>query len=311
MGKLVYGPVPSRRFGISLGVDVVPFKVCTLDCTYCQLGHTTQLSGTRELFVPVEEVVEQVGTAIARGPAPDIITFAGSGEPTLYSGLGELALRLRADHAIPLLLITNGTLLYRDDVAAEAAQFDLVAPSLDAGDPTTFASLNRPASGISYDRLVEGVAWFAANHPEKTRLEVFFVKGVNDSPEGIDALVKAVATIAPPCVELNTAVRPTADGSVRGVSVQFLTAVAERFPCPAVPIAAPSSKAERVVQPGPTEVRREILTTLARRPCTAADLSASLGAGLPLVEAAIRALLEEGEIAFDQRPTGVYYFLLP
>jgi wyosine [tRNA(Phe)-imidazoG37] synthetase (radical SAM superfamily) len=310
MEKLVYGPVPSRRFGISLGVDVVPFKVCTLDCTYCQLGHTTRLGTVRELFVPVDEVVEQVGAAIMRGPKPDIITFAGSGEPTLYSKLGKLARELRIAYSIPLLLITNGTLLSRADVAADAAHFDLVAPSLDAGDSASFALLNRPAPGISYQRLVEGIARFSANYPEKLRLEIFFVKGVNDSPASIDALVNAVAAIAPPRIELNTAVRPTADGTVRGVSADFLTAVAARFPCPAVPIAAPSRSVQREVQPSAEEVRREILTTLARRPCTAVDLSASLGTGLYLVEEAIRVLEEEGEIASETRSTGVYYFRL-
>jgi wyosine [tRNA(Phe)-imidazoG37] synthetase (radical SAM superfamily) len=311
MEKLVYGPVPSRRFGISLGVDVVPFKVCTLDCTYCQLGHTTTLGTSREMFVPVEEVVEQVGAAIARGPQPDIITFAGSGEPTLYSGLGQLAQQLRAAYAIPLLLITNGTLLFQPDVAADAAHFNLVAPSLDAGDSATFALLNRPAPGISYDRLVEGIASFSASYPEKMRLEVFFVKGVNDSPASIAALVDVVAAIAPPRIELNTAVRPTADGSVRGVSAKFLAAVAGRFPCPAVPIAAPSRAVLREVQPNIAETRLEILTTLARRPCTVADLSASLGVALPLIEKTVRSMENDGEVASEMRSTGVYYYPLP
>ncbi len=311
MEKLVYGPVPSRRFGISLGVDVVPFKVCTLDCTYCQLGHTTRHSTRRELFVPVARVVEQVGAAISRGPIPDIITFAGSGEPTLYSGLGELAEELRATFSIPLLLITNGTLLWQPEVAAEAARFDLVAPSLDAGDEATFRLLNRPAPEVTFQRLVEGLTSFAACHPEKVRLEVFFVAGVNDSPEQVEALVATVTAIAAPRVELNTAVRPTADASVRGVSAEFLADVARRFTCPAIPIAVSPIAASRVAQSGTGDLRTDILTTLARRPCTAADLSNSMALHLPQVETTLQVLLAEGKIAAEARANALYYVLRP
>lgn len=309
MQKLVYGPVPSRRFGISLGVDVVPFKVCTLDCAYCQLGHTTRHGTTRELFVPVAAVVEQVREAVERGPRPDIITFAGSGEPTLYAGLGELADELRAAFAIPLLLITNGTLLWQPDVAAEAARFDLVAPSLDAGDAATFERLNRPAPGITFERLVEGISRFAAAHPAKMRLEIFFAAGVNDFPEAVEALLRTVAAIAPARVELNTAVRPTADPSVRGVTAEFLATVAARFPCPATPIAAPVRSTPVESVPSTESLRSIILATLARRPCTAADLAASLGVGSPQVEEVLAGLMRAGKVSDQARSATVYYLL--
>jgi len=290
-------------------VDVVPFKVCTLDCTYCQLGHTTRHATARQMFVPVAKVVEQVGEAIARGPRPDIITFAGSGEPTLYSGLGELAKQLRIAYSVPLLLITNGTLLWQAEVATEAASFDLVAPSLDAGNETTFNLLNRPAPGITYDLLLDGLSRFATTHPEKMRLEIFFVAGINDSAEEVESLVEAVTAIGPPTVELNTAVRPTADGTVRGVSAEFLAAVAGRFPCPATPIAAPAAAVHRESRPGAEELRLEILATLARRPCTAADLCASLGVDQACIEEALAALQAGQKVASQVRSNARYYVL--
>lgn len=311
MEKLVYGPVPSRRFGLSLGVDVVPFKVCTLDCTYCQLGHTTRHSARLEMFAPVARVVAQVVEALQRGPRPDVITFAGSGEPTLYAGLGDLADELRATFAIPLLLITNGTLLWKPSVAAAAARFDLVAPSLDAGDEETFNLLNRPAPGITFQRLLDGLGSFIAAYPQKVRLEVFFVAGVNDSPAQLDALVRTVDAIAAPRVELNTAVRPTADPTVRGVSAAFLAAAAPRFPCPAIPIAAPPEAPVHALPHSNGDASLRILTTLARRPCTAAHLSASLAFPLAQVEATLQALQAAGKIAAEARTNELYYVLRP
>jgi wyosine [tRNA(Phe)-imidazoG37] synthetase (radical SAM superfamily) len=308
--KLVYGPVPSRRFGISLGVDVVPFKVCTLDCAYCQLGHTTRATVTRSRFVPVAEVLEQVRTAIARGPRPDIITFAGSGEPTLYSALGELACALRLEFAIPLLLITNGTLLERPDVAVDAALFDLVAPSLDAGDEETFLRLNRPAPGITFSGLMRGLTSFAAAHPDKLRLEIFFAAGINDHPAAVASLVAAVADIGPRQVELNTAVRPTADPSVRGVTLEFLQEVARQFPCPAVPIASPPRHSSHESNRSPEQLKEAIFATLQRRPCTLADLSTSLAEPEGAVREALAELVRLKVAGGRDRGDATYYVAL-
>jgi wyosine [tRNA(Phe)-imidazoG37] synthetase (radical SAM superfamily) len=305
--KLVYGPVPSRRFGISLGVDVVPFKVCTLDCAYCQLGHTTRATVTRSRFVPVAEVLEQVRTAIARGPRPDIITFAGSGEPTLYSALGELACALRLEFAIPLLLITNGTLLERPDVAVDAALFDLVAPSLDAGDEETFLRLNRPAPGITFSGLMRGLTSFAAAHPDKLRLEIFFAAGINDHPAAVASLVAAVADIGPRQVELNTAVRPTADPSIKGVSAAFLEEVSHRFSCPAVPIASPPRSDSHGNNRSSEQLQKAIFATLQRRPCTLADLTTSLAEPRASVTEALEGLSRLKVVARQLRDDQTYY----
>ncbi len=291
MQRLVYGPVPSRRFGRSLGVDVVPFKSCTLDCLYCQLGRTDRHSTERRMFVPPDAVVEQVLAAAAGDAPPDVITFAGSGEPTLYAGLGEVARRLREVTAIPLLLITNGTLLWREDVAAEAALFDRVAPSLDAGDEETFRRINRPAAEVTLERLVEGIAAFTRRYPEKVRLEIFIARGLNDSPAAIDAIVETVRRIDPVRVELNTAVRPTADRSVQGVSEAFLQ----------------SQATTAVHDEAPEVLARRVLTTLGRRPCTVDDLHRSLGASSEAVSGALVLLVKTGKVYEEEREGRVYF----
>jgi len=237
--KHVYGPVPSRRFGLSLGVDVVPSKVCTLDCIYCQVGPTSKLSVTRELFFPPEEIAHDILQAIQQGPVPNIITFAGSGEPTLYSGLGDIVRLLRTKTSIPLLLITNGTLLHRPDVAADAMLFDRVAPSLDAADSHTFATINQPHPDLNLKEIIHGLHSFAAAFKGELDLELFFLQGVNDSPESVAALVQAVDYIAPSRVDLNTAVRPSPQRCVQRTSPEFFASLLGRFSVPANSVLPP------------------------------------------------------------------------
>jgi len=156
----VYGPVPSRRLGLSLGVDIVPPKICTLDCIYCQIGRTTQKSTERRDFLDIALVLAELRDRLAEGVVADYITIGGSGEPTLNSRLGELIDGIREMTRIPIAVLTNGTLLYRPDVRADCAKADVVLPSLDAGDATVFNKVNRPAPDISIEKLVGGLRQF-------------------------------------------------------------------------------------------------------------------------------------------------------
>ena len=142
--KYLYGPVPSRRLGLSLGVDIVPLKICTLDCIYCQLGRSSDKTVERSEYLPIEPVLEELTEKISDGLTADFITIAGSGEPTLNSQLGKLLDAIRKITYIPLAIITNGTLFYREDVRRDCAKADVVLPSLDAGDEETFRKINRP-----------------------------------------------------------------------------------------------------------------------------------------------------------------------
>lgn len=311
VSKLIYGPVPSRRFGLSLGVDVVPFKACTLDCVYCQLGPTSMLTVERRSFVPREQVVEEVVAAVERGPRPDVITFAGSGEPTLYLDLGWVAAELRNRLGIRLNLITNGTLLWREDVAADAAFFDVVAPDLDAADPTTFFQVNRPHPSLDVEQVLDGIARFAASNPGKVRLEVFLVPGINDSTQALDGIIKAAARIAPAVVELNTAVRPTPGRNVAGVGAEELARIALLFDPPAIPVAPFESRGsapEPVPRIGeaPAPLTERILATLKRRPCTAGQLGVSLAVPVDDIQVAVQELLARGLVRVEGRDGELY-----
>jgi len=152
----LYGPVPSRRLGLSCGIDIVPFKVCTLDCIYCQLGKTALTTIERKEYTPVESVLTELKEALAEGLQADYITIAGSGEPTLNSRLGELIDGLKNLTNIPVAVLTNGTLFYREDVRVDCSRADVIMPSLDAGDEHTFQRINRPNSVISIEKLISG-----------------------------------------------------------------------------------------------------------------------------------------------------------
>ncbi len=177
--KYLYGPVPSRRLGRSLGIDIVPLKVCTLDCVYCQLGRSSEKTTRRREYVPIDAVIEELAEKISNGLDADFITIAGSGEPTLNSGLGKLLKAASDITDIPLTVLTNGTLFYREDVRADCAQADVVMPSLDAGDEPTFRKINRPHRDISIEKLVSGLCALREEFAGRIWLEVFLVDGMN------------------------------------------------------------------------------------------------------------------------------------
>jgi len=302
----IYGPVPSRRFGLSLGVDVVPRKTCTYDCIYCQVGPTDRRTDAPERFYPVDEILADVAEALEEGPAPDVVTLAGSGEPTLYSELGALVDGLHALARIPVLLITNGSLLWRPDVAAAARKAEILAPSLDAGDPETFARINRPAEGIPFARMVEGLRGALAAHPGEVRLEVMLVRGVNDGDESLRAIAEILKTLRFDRLDLNTPVRPPVpERGALPCDEEVLARAVAIFGPKAAPI---GTFAKRGDAPRPPrsfdDFDKDIRETILRRPCTVEDISASLGAPAEVVAASLARLEAAGLAA---RRSGAYW----
>jgi len=272
--KYLYGPVPSRRLGQSYGVDIVPFKVCTLDCVYCQLGETTDKTLERKDYVPVEAVLAELKDKLAEGLEADFITISGSGEPTLNSRLGELINGIKKITDIQVAILTNGTLLYRQDVRADCARADVVLPSLDAGDEQTFQEINRPHSGLSIEKLIEGLLAFRNEFAGQIWLEVFFVEGLNTSTEQIAKIKAAIERIRPDKIQLNSAVRPTAEPNVKRLDAGKLQVIAEEM----------GEKCEVVADVSPAQLGRDVeckaenlLSMLKRRPCSLNDICSGLG----------------------------------
>lgn len=310
--RCVYGPVPSRRLGLSLGVDLVPYKVCCYDCVYCQVGATTDRTTRRRCFVEPHKIAEQVAEALQEGPAPEIITLAGSGEPTLYTDLTELEQALRRITSTPLALLTNGGLLWDPEVAAAASRFDLVAPSLDAADEATFQRINRPAAGLTFQKMLDGLRRFCGDYQGTLRLEVLLVAGVNDSPRSIKDLAHLAAELEVSFVDLNTVVRPPAHAAA-GLDHDALERALACFEevCTAEVVAPfrPRQVRGTVGRDG-EEIMERVLRLLARRPCTLEDLCASLELDPAIALQCCVAAARSGEIRKDMRGEAVFYVAL-
>ncbi len=304
--RCVYGPVPSRRLGRSLGVDLIPYKVCCYDCVYCQVGKTSDLSVERRAFLDPDEVVRQVEAALREGRPAEGITLSGSGEPTLYRELPALVRGLRRVTELPLQLLTNGGLLWDDEVREAALLFDLVAPSLDAADAETFAAINRPHASIDFQRMWDGLARFCREYRGRCRLEVMLVQGVNDSPTALAALASRAASLDVE-VDLNTVVRPPAYPVAPLDDAGLESALAAFAGCRASLIAP--FKRDAAASSATRATRERVLETLARRPCTLADLRASLGLAAGEIEAALAAAVDEGLLEEEQRQAGTYYVI--
>ena len=212
--KHVFGPVSSKRLGQSLGVDVLPAKSCTWDCMYCQLGGTKEFVAERREFYPKEEILEEIRTAVESGVAIDWITFVGSGETTLYKGLGWLIHETKKLTSIPVAVITNGSLLSDEEVRRELLEADAVLPSFNAGSPELFERIDRPCPGFTYERHVEGLAAFREVYRGMLWVEVMLIGGVNDTVEALQDIAAALEEVKPDTVHIVLPTRPSTEPGV-------------------------------------------------------------------------------------------------
>ena len=209
--KYIFGPVPSRRLGRSLGIDPVPFKTCNWNCVYCQLGYTAPLATQRAEYCPTDELLAEVRRALVEHEGQiDWITFAGSGEPTLHLGLGKMLRSIKARTDLPVAVMTNGSLLRRVDVREELMAADAVMPTLDAGSEALYLRIVRPHREFSFESLVEGLTAFSAGYRGRLAIEVMLVRGINDTEEALQDLASVLRRIGPDEVQINLPVRPPA-----------------------------------------------------------------------------------------------------
>ncbi|MFA4973969.1 MAG: radical SAM protein [bacterium] len=304
--KYVYGPVPSRRLGRSLGIDLVPFKVCTYDCIYCQLGRTTDKTVVRREYVPIDAVLVELERKLAAGPAPDYISLAGSGEPTLNSGIGGLIRRTKAMTDIPVAVLTNGSLLWMREVQDELMAADLVLPSLDAGDEKLFQHVNRPHGEISFGRMVEGIAEFTRRFPGEVWLEVFLLGGITAIPAEVEKIAALVKKIAPARTQLNTVTRPPAEDFAFAVPGEQMEKLMKLIPG-VVEIISEWEAGGAQTSPVGRESDEEILALLGRRPCTIEDIAGGLRLNRLEVMKLIDSLMKVGVVVSERVGEKIYY----
>ena len=301
----LYGPVPSRRLGRSLGVDLVPYKVCDFDCVYCQLGRTTNKTLERRPYVDAVEILDELRCWLEQDGQADYITFSGLGEPTLNSGLGEMVAHANEITDIPVALLTNGSLFWLPEVRAAACAADLIMPSLDAATPGAFARVNRPHGSLGIGQIIEGLRVTRQECAGEMWLEVMLVEGCNDSTEDLQALREAIDKIDPDEVQINTVVRPPAEHDAKALSASALQQ-AERLLGPKARLIAPLD-AQKIMVEERERTKQEVLELLRRRPCTLDDIAVGLSMHPNEVVKYVVALRDRQEITAVQRRGKEFY----
>lgn len=305
VNSLIYGPVPSRRLGRSLGVDIVPYKTCTYDCIYCQIGRTPKTTTLRKPYIETSRIIDELKTRLDQGARPDYITVGGSGEPCLNSEIGTIIREIKKISSFPVAVLTNGSLLWDRDVQKALLPADVVLPSMDGHDPAAFAKINRPHPDITFDKMVQGLADFRKIYKGSIWLEIFIVAGINETPEAMEAFKPHLQSIDPDKIHLNTAVRPTAEKMPAQVDLQRLEQLVSMLG-PKAEVVAEFSGSKGTG--GLKDMEAEIMEMLLRRPCTASDIAAGLGLRVDAVERKMAILVNAGRVEIQDSGGRAYYF---
>ena len=292
--KHLFGPVNSRRLGLSQGIDLLPPKTCNFNCIYCEINAAPQLSCERGEHVPTDIIIDEIDELLTRKEAVgklDVFTITASGEPTLHTGIGRIIRHLKEKTDKPVAILTNGSLLYMQEVREDLMAADIVIPSLDAARPESFRKVNRPAKCIAeLERIISGLEQFSQEFNGQVWLEVLLVKGMNDAPQDIDALKNAIGRIKPSRVQLNTVARPPYEAFAEPLDSQAMIGVKKQieevFSGPVDVLAGIAEDTSSEIQscdrkppqadPGAT-VESDIINLLQRRPCTVADIAKTIG----------------------------------
>jgi len=300
--EYIFGPVPSRRLGRSLGVDLVPFKTCSYDCIYCQLGRTTNKTVERKEWVPLDIVINQLKANLKS--KPDYITLSGSGEPTLFSKTSQLISKIKDITDVPVAILTNGSLLWQPEVRKSIIQADLVVPSLDAGSKRLFQYVNRPHREITFNNMLEGLTKFRQEYSGKYWLEVFLLAGITTPEAEINRLSKCIYSISPERVQVNTVTRPPSESFAEAVPKEQLKAIAEKLHKNAEIITDYAGVHQQETYKSRCE---DVLTLLKRRPCSIEDIAAGLGLHRNEVIKYVEELSSEGKIEAKPQNQKLYY----
>jgi wyosine [tRNA(Phe)-imidazoG37] synthetase (radical SAM superfamily) len=299
----IFGPVPSRRLGQSLGIDLIPPKTCTYDCLYCQVGRTTCLAAEPGLFVPTGEVIEELKDVIKK-THPDTITLAGSGEPTLHSEIDQVISLIKGVTDTRIALLTNGALLWRKEVRDRVLGADLIMPTLTTVFEKTFRKIHRPHRGLELPSIIEGLKELRKEYGGVVLLEIFLLSGINDNMKELEGVKDVIEDIFPDKIQLNTVVRPPSDHSAMPLNMEQMEKIRDFF----------GEKAEIIASVSSTKKAREydpdlntIVEMARRRPITASDISNVLDISREELERVLKGLLIKGAIKKQEHDREVYY----
>ncbi|MDY6787873.1 MAG: radical SAM protein [candidate division WOR-3 bacterium] len=305
--KYIFGPVPSRRLGISLGIDLIPHKTCSFDCLYCECGKTTNKTMDRQEFVPTEQVLKELNHYLTHHPLPDFATFSGAGEPTLHTGIGEITDFIKDNYqGLKTAMLTNSTTINIPEVRQALLKTDIVLPSLDSAVQETFEQINRPVEGIDVKKVIEGLESFSLMFDGKIWLEIFILEGYNDSADEIAALKRAVQRIKPDRVQLNTMDRPGTEAGLAKASKKTLERVKKALDYESTEIIS-KYKSRKEIDSYREDAEEAIVKLTERRPATMKDMEEILGLKSMEIGKYLDILLAEKRLVIETGERGVYY----
>lgn len=303
--QYVFGPVPSRRLGISLGIDLIPYKTCSYDCIYCELGKTTHKTTIRKEYVLKDLILKQLEEFLSLLDFhPDYITISGSGEPTLNSKIGEVIAEIKRITSVSLAVITNSSLLFLDQVKEALLEADIVLPSLDAASSLVFKHINRPKASLDINEIIKGLIAFRKEFCGQIWLEILFCRVINDDHAEVERIREKIEDIKPDKVQLNTVVRPSSEYFAYPLNGEQITSIKEMLGSKAEVIAdiVPSVKGTHFV-----DNEEKIKNLIARRPCTCDDICKALELHTNETLKYLDKLKREGRVRYKLYHHGVYY----
>lgn len=304
----VFGPVPSRRLGLSLGVDPVVPKTCTMDCVYCELGPTTDRTVLRAPYVDIDSILAELRGRLDERPRIDFVTISGSGEPTLNVDLDRLIAGIRRMTDLPIAVLTNGSLMTDSLVCECLGAVDVVAPSLDAATQAAFEAVNQPDPSLDVQEIAGALAEFSARFEGELWLETLFVAGLNDDSGEIRVLAETIGRIAPDRVHVNTIVRPPTDSDAKPVEQERLREIARMLGPRAEVIAGATERVQMMIDRGSEDL---VVAMAARRPVTVTDIARAIGTSQADAAKLVSALTEKRVLMLVRHGRKRYYRASP
>jgi wyosine [tRNA(Phe)-imidazoG37] synthetase (radical SAM superfamily) len=299
----VFGPVPSRRLGLSLGVDLVPLKTCSYNCLYCQVGRTTCLTVEPKAYVPLKDVLAELEASFQKAK-PDFVTFSGSGEPTLHSGIGEAVAFVKRKSDLKAAVLTNGSLLWRKEVRERLLEADLIMPTLTTVNEATYRKIHRPHPDLRLTTVIQGIKNLREIYRGELYVEVMLLAGLNDSDEELAGIKQALADISPDRIQLNTVVRPPADPGALSLDRAKMEEVKNFFGVKAEIVAFIPP---RYRDQGYASLSAAVIEMARRRPVRTVDMAHVLGLSIDEVEKLAKGLSVKGHLRSQAHLGETYY----
>jgi wyosine [tRNA(Phe)-imidazoG37] synthetase (radical SAM superfamily) len=309
--KYLFGPVISRRLGISLGIDLLPFKTCSLDCVYCECRKTTNLTTSISEYVPTGEVIAELSDFLDSKPKLDVITFSGSGEPTLHSGIGKIISFIKDNYPeYKVSVLTNSTLLYLSEVRKSILDADIIVPSLDAVSKEMFIKITRPANDITPEDMINGLIELRHEFSKLMILEIFIIPDFNDSEFELSLIKNACNKISPDLIQLNSLDRPGTEKWLKKASQEKLQEIKDFFQPVKVEIIGSPAVTKNKISRRFSDISDHIVSTISRRPSTIEDLHSIFGISKSGLLNILDHLLEKGTIVKEESSRGIFYRII-